>query len=566
MFRRKISTVIFGIIIAYSICSEALANDWQFYAQKGLEANDAKNYIKAESLFKQGLTEARKIKDIKGEVFSLTSLADVFLKQQKYSDAEIYFKQGIKIIEVNIKLPQADLVKADLQRGLAKAYLQQQKYAQAEPFLRQALEVYEKYPSTQELNIADVSGYLYNINIAKKNYAEAQACLQKTLTICKKRLGASNPKTVEIQKSYDLLVKGLEQYNNTKKANLYLQQGIDARQANNFKTAEDFYLKAIQEYKNSNYSDKNYISTLNNLGCIYLETSKLDEANKTFEELDFQAKKLFGEQSNEYLTILNNTGFIFLEMAIWNKAELSLNKAISIEENQIPVPYEQNIISLSALGELYRQTNQLEKAEKTFQKAIKVSENNKGFNNSKLSMAKNGLALIYDYKERFNEAVPLFEDAINIAEKYNDQVNLTRFLNNLAELYRKTKQYDKAEKYYSQSLEITVKNIGENTTAYAATIDNLALLYLQQEKYEQAETYAQKSKNIYERLLPINHPELGTAAKILAMAEIERKKFDEADINLKQAKNIFINNFGENYPQLKEINYWNNRLSEKRRK
>ncbi|MEI7475469.1 MAG: tetratricopeptide repeat protein [bacterium] len=566
MFRRKNFILIIMTVTACSFCSMSLANNWQYYAQNGLKADNSKNYIKAESLFNQGLVESRKTKDIKGEVFSLTFLADVSFKQKKYSDAEIYFKQAIKLLEIGAKLPKLDLAKADLQRGLAKTYLQQQKYVEAEACLRQVLKVYEKYPSTQELNLADATAYLYDIAISKKNYIEAEGYLQRTLTICKKRLGTSNSKTVEIQKSYDLLAKGIDQIKKTEKAHNYLQQGINCSKINNYKEAENFYLKAIEEFKANNILDKNYLISLQNLGLVYYQTSRFEAACNIYDDLIPAAEKVFGRQSEEYLTIINNTGVIFTETASYEKGEQLFNKAIAIEEGLSPIPYKQYLTSLTDLGELYRTSNQLKKAEQTFSMSINLIEDKLGENNSILSASLNGLALIYYSQQRFNEALPLLERAIKIAESSNDQFNMPRYLNNLGELYRRIGQYDKAESTYNRSIEITQKTVGIDTTNYAVVIGNMALIYLQQGKDEQAEIFAQHSKDIYEKLLPANHPAIATAAKILAMVEIKRGKLDEAEANLKQANTIFISNFGENYPQSKEINYWNDILSKKRNK
>jgi tetratricopeptide (TPR) repeat protein len=72
----------------------------------------------------------------------------------------------------------------------------------------------------------------------------------------------------------------------------------------------------------------------------------------------------------------------------------------------------------------------------------------------------NNIALIYDKKGNYQKAVEYLKKAIEIGERYGDYHGVSMWKLNLGNTYRKMKDYEKAEKYILEGLE-GVKKVGD---------------------------------------------------------------------------------------------------------
>ena len=70
----------------------------------------------------------------------------------------------------------------------------------------------------------------------------------------------------------------------------------------------------------------------------------------------------------------------------------------------------------------------------------------------------------------------------------------------LANLYRDTAQYTKAEPLYQRALKIREKSLGPNHTTVATTLDELAALYWEKGQSAKAEPLSQRAAGIRARI------------------------------------------------------------------
>lgn len=524
---------------------------------------DNKNldYAKTKRVYQPSSLKIKDINEAKRNMLKLFSLTQSAIKENDDFKIEKFTLEAINTLE---NIEELELAKADFIRILSSAYLKQRRYNEAEPYLEEAIKIYEKHKETQGLNQADALRKMAIINISKNEYVDARLKFEKTYEICKQVLGESNEKTQQVKKTLDDLNKvikqSLDSKNSNNSAHLYFQKGLNAQKLQNYQEAEYYYIKAIEDFKKNSLKNKNYLLTLQNLSAVYIATTRFKEASKLFDEIIPLAENVLEKKSREYIIIISNIGLLYSELAMYEKAETILKKSIAIEESMSKCPYEQYYNSLNSLAELYRKTNRLEKAEYFYKKAMNVGEKNLEKNYIALAAPINGLALVYEGNDKLNEAEELFKKAIKVAGANNDKLNLPRYLSNLAEFYRKTKQFEKAETYYSKSLDRIKDVLGENNTTYSAVLGNFAILLCEQEKHKQAKPLALQSYKISSTLLNKNHPSIATALKIIAIADIGLGNYKEADSRLMQASNIIISNFGLNHPQIKEINHYRKKI------
>ena len=80
--------------------------------------------------------------------------------------------------------------------------------------------------------------------------------------------------------------------------------------------------------------------------------------------------------------------------------------------------------------------------------------------------------------------------------------------NNLAEVYRQTGQFAKAEPLYRRSVTILEKALGPTHPEVALALSNLALFFMTTGQYATADTLYQRSLMIFEKAYRPTHPDV----------------------------------------------------------
>jgi CHAT domain-containing protein len=121
----------------------------------------------------------------------------------------------------------------------------------------------------------------------------------------------------------------------------------------------------------------------------------------------------------------------------------------------------------------------------------------------------NNLAELYRATGAYAKAEPLYQLALAIHEKAlgPEHPDTAVLLNNLAALYQATGAYAKAEPLYQRALTITENALGGERPNIAASLNNLAELYRATGAYAKAEPLYQRALEITEKALGPEHPD-----------------------------------------------------------
>lgn len=225
-------------------------------------------------------------------------------------------------------------------------------------------------------------------------------------------------------------------------------------------------LEALQLVKNSNDTSLQ-IEILNQLSGIYSREDNYAEALK----LDEQALKLSNETNNQIGKIRSykNMGRNLKTIGKTKEAiyKTALAKQIAIAEN---IPQELATIN-NALGILYRLDGQFNESLAVLDEGLKQVRKN-------ISLE----ALLYMNKGNTLSELMLLDDAatcyfsgLKLAEAMQDTKSISQFYNNLATLFKKAKQYEKAIDYNKKALALTTKK--GNKVGIGIAYDNLATIY-----------------------------------------------------------------------------------------
>ncbi|KAL4459794.1 hypothetical protein ABPG74_003320 [Tetrahymena malaccensis] len=163
----------------------------------------------------------------------------------------------------------------------------------------------------------------------------------------------------------------------------------------------------------------------------------------------------------------------------------------------------------SSLGDTYHNQKVYEKSIENFQFAIQIidrysNEQQKQYQGQK---TKGDLFNLVGYAYYcigdIQKAIESFTQSVQICIELNGEEDgiVANRMNNLAEAYRSTKQYEKALKYFFKSLEIKKKGemTEKNIQSLGKTCQNIGLTYQDTKQYEKAIEYYMQSVEYYKQ-------------------------------------------------------------------
>lgn len=124
----------------------------------------------------------------------------------------------------------------------------------------------------------------------------------------------------------------------------------------------------------------------------------------------------------------------------------------------------------------------LEDAERLFQAALREAKEGFGERDPHVASACNNLAELYRVKKAFDKAEPLYLEAINVLEESfgSDDIRVGAALHNLGQFYLVQRKLGEACVFYERALKIKRRVLGEGNPDYADTMYHLGtVLYLQ---------------------------------------------------------------------------------------
>ncbi|MDR3617203.1 MAG: tetratricopeptide repeat protein [Candidatus Obscuribacterales bacterium] len=171
------------------------------------KAMDNKNYSEAERLLLLRLKQAESMPEVSTEsrpnqrewaqYYALASLAEVYCKERKWTDAEATYKRELVI---NEKL---HAFVNENRKDLANCYRMQRKFSQAEPLLRQAL-TNDEEEHAGETTLAEANQNLAELLIEEGKDAEADAFYKRAL---KNEMYAGGPFDCHMITDFAVLVR-----------------------------------------------------------------------------------------------------------------------------------------------------------------------------------------------------------------------------------------------------------------------------------------------------------------------------------------------------------------------
>jgi tetratricopeptide (TPR) repeat protein len=209
--------------------------------------------------------------------------------------------------------------------------------------------------------------------------------------------------------------------------------------------------------------------------------------------LALEAARKAGDPYGENVT-LNNLGFVYDNQSRWDEAITCYQESLDISRELGDRHTESR--ALNNLGLVYYNQGQWDKAITNYQESLDISRE-LGDQHTEAQAISN-LASIYNNQGRWNEAITCYEKSLPLFHQLEDRHGECMALNNLAMVYYNQSRWDEAIACYQESLAIS-RELGDRHTE-GLTLNNLGLAYTDQGRWDEAVTCYQENLAICREL------------------------------------------------------------------
>ena len=357
------------------------------------------------------------------------------------------------------------------------------------------------------------------------------------------------------QQALPLLEKARQLRPDNKSYNFAYASALQAQDS--LGSAESLYTALLEQYRNM-AKDKpamvlpNIAATLNNLGLLYSESKRPNEAEKAFREaVEIQRDKLKDKPAALALT-LNNLANFYRDNNRLDDAAKAYQETLDIRKSlarETPAVYQRSVAAtLTHLANIYRATKRPEEAEKSYLEALGIArdlvQDSPMAYRPDLAATLSNLGILYGEAKRPADQEKVLREARDLqrelarGEPSTYEPNLAATAHQLGNLYSDANRMDEAEKAYREALEVRGSLAKADPTTYqpqvAITLNNLALIYRDTQRFDEAEKAYSEAIAIQRELYRAN-PE-SNAASLKTMLSGEAVLMEKAGRPAERAK------------------------------
>ncbi|PMD65959.1 FabD/lysophospholipase-like protein [Hyaloscypha bicolor E] len=271
------------------------------------------------------------------------------------------------------------------------------------------------------------------------------------------------------------------------------------------------------------------LGAVHNLGILYQEQGKLDEAEKTYQQALQGKEKALGAEHTSTLRTINNLGSLYKNQGKLDEAEKMYQRALQGNEKALGAEHTSTLDTVNNLGILYQEQGRLDEAETIYQQALQGREKALGIEHTSTLSVVNNLGNLYQEQGKLDEAEKMYQRALQGKKKAlgTEHTSTLRTVNNLGSLYQEQGRLDEAEEMYQRTLQGYKTALGTDVETYIPalhTIWGLASLFESRADLAKARIMYSKALEGYEKAVGPDHPRSQNLRDILHALGAENNK------------------------------------------
>lgn len=333
----------------------------------------------------------------------------------------------------------------------------------------------------------------------------------------------------QIGEAYEKAIYHFSILENTEEeqAYCYRSAGLFNKRINNYDTAEEYYLNAIELFEMINENGSHWIQieiagTLNNIALLHVDQKRFVEAENEYLEglsiLNSYSLSLYNDRKQAiYAKISCNLGTYYADLNRYEDALFFLRESEGILRSLLSKEYKNYAFDyvsiLNNLGLAYDSLNDYNQADLFFKESLltinRLLESNPYLYMPLLAKILNNygrhkfeLGLFDDTDNYYKESLKIFKD-LEIDERESYLKDTAGLLFDLGVFHAKQNRYKDAEREYLECLEIrrhlAVKSPEKFLYGVASTLNNYGSLCREMRRYKEAEEMYKESLSIRRR-------------------------------------------------------------------
>ncbi len=310
------------------------------------------------------------------------------------------------------------------------------------------------------------------------------------------------------------------------------------------------YAKADDWARSSAYDEKKYAKLLLEYVIFCREYSLHSQAKAVSKRLIDVTEKAFGTENIETSKAYNNVGNVYLDLDKFDEAYKWFFKALEIVKQQYGEDHPSIAIIYNNIGNVYSAKDDLKEALKYRFKAKEIAEKTDS-DPVLLSALYNNIANVYFDQDRYDDALKYHLMALKIRKSIFGESSreVAESFANIGGVYRLQGYFDDAQANLEKALVIRKAVLGIEHTDTACSYLSIGHLYVNKGKLVQAAEHYSIALSIYEKLFDPNH---SSVAKVkISIGDVYRdgntqEEYDCALNLYKDALNILLEKLDSN--------------------
>ena len=245
------------------------------------------------------------------------------------------------------------------------------------------------------------------------------------LALDRNNIDDENPYFLPIE-DLQALIYQIEQQRGTKDpilATLYDRMGqiykrrIERGEAQDYKTEQELaikYFRKAAELQKELKLEIGLASTLNNLGLLYSNQGRYQEAESLYRGALSLGQRWLGDEHLDVATSLNNLAALCNNQGRYQEAESLLVQALELKQRWLGDEHPDVASSLNNLAALYNNQGRYQEAESLYRGALSLGQRLLGDEHPDVASSLNNLAVLYNNQGRYQEAESLLVQALEL--------------------------------------------------------------------------------------------------------------------------------------------------------
>jgi non-specific serine/threonine protein kinase/serine/threonine-protein kinase len=336
----------------------------------------------------QEAASARQVADFMASLFQVSQAGS--RKPSDVSARELLDRGATRIRE---ELKDQPLVRARLLDTIGDVYRSMGLYEPGRPLLAEALETRRRLLGPDDPAVAETLQHLATLDRLAGRTADAEAPLREAVRI----LDQSGQK---LERARALMAL----------ANVESDRS-------NFAEAERLLLEVVAIREQAVPDSSDLAATLNNLGNLYGDMGRLDDAARVHERSLAIKEKVNGPDHYFLSQSLSNLANVYMEQKKYDLAESMHRRALAIKKHALEPDHPEIGVSEHNLGDLAFHRGDLKTAEAQYLKARAIWTKTFSPGHPYLAFSDQGVANVYRDEGRTAEARALYERALEVFRK-----------------------------------------------------------------------------------------------------------------------------------------------------